>query len=915
MAAGLPRFRARAVILTALIVSAAKAEANEIWVLPAPAEGGFRDTASRAPSLAGDARFTVAVPENMTAFLAARVALVVDRGSAHASDAPSHRGPDDSSFLYDLSLTVTRQGAPLDVVALEREDLGPVTAPAHQLVEVDVSDVFPGDMVPGSDYVTLVFRTRPSEHVRFLGLRFIFEGPGGPPGPTGPEGPRGPRGRTGRVGPQGPPGPAGPPGPTGPAGAPDAATAALLESLAARIQALEAAQPRVVGFRASTSAGSEDRTAAVLEVALSTPATVAVSVDYSVTDEGTATPGVDFAPATGTLTFAAGETRQTLTITLVDDAVVEGPETVIVRLARPVNATLGVAAHTYTIVDDDACPGCVALRCDTPAEGGFVDLAPIAPAVLPIRGTAQGFFDVRVNGVPVSVAADQTFSASVVGRPGLNFVELRATDGSGATQTHLCTFLAAERWAEEGASLLADALTFRLMPPGLKKLTSLIPGFVASPTIPQTLDAALRAANPLSSEGCSGPTCPFELEVTYQSLVFHLDDVHTIANVAANTLTVSVQLDLRVGLRVRGRVLGVPFDTQGEVAAENTAMSVEVLFGVDPQTGRPFARGGNVNNFYFTSASAQFTGGLDPLVLERVIAVAQEQVVGRLGQLLLDVPAGFFGGLIAGADVTLPAAEFPVGRLDGNGSIAVALATRYSIDLASEGLDLLAGTRVMAPPPPPSPTGRIPLPPVFTTYLRASADDAWSGYQVSLLNQVLQALWRAGLFDGTLDSVDLPGLPAGTSLSTQLRAQPVVTGFAVDGTTGLDLGALDVVVTHPQLPAGLRVTVGSRLRARASLVSGDLVFTDIAVDELRLATGPVTLEAAQRATLETLLRPLLAKIAGVALNDSLPVLPEIVITILPSLAPYGLPVGSSLMGPPSLVYEPNHVFRQGRLAF
>ena len=858
-------------------------------------------------------RFTIAVPDNMTAFLAARVALVVDRGTAHASDAPSHREPGQASFLYDLSLTVNREGAPLDVVAQEREDLGPVTAPAHRLVEVDVSEVFPRDMVPALDYVTLLFRTRPSEHVRFLGLRFIFEGPGGPPGPTGPEGPRGPMGRAGRVGPQGPPGPAGPPRPAGPTGPPDAATAALLEALAARIEALEAAQPRVVGFRASASAGSEDRTAAVLEVALSTPATVSVSVDYSVTDEGTATPGVDFALATVTLTFAAGETRQTVPIALLNDAVVEGPETVIVRLTRPVNATLGVAAHTYTIVDDDACPDCVALRCDTPAEGGFVDLAPINPPLVPIRGTAQGFFDVRVNGAPVSMATDQTFTAGVVGRHGLNFVELSATDASGVTQTHLCTFLAAERWADEGASLLGDALTFRLTPPGLRKLTHSIPGYVASPTIPQALDAALRAANPLDSFGCSTPACPLGSEVTYQSLFLHVDlvDLHT--NEAANTLTFNVQLDIRVGLRVRGSVFGIPFDTEGEVAAENQFLEVGVGFGVDAATGRPFARGGNVNSFGFTLSPGQFPG-LDPSVRQRVVTVAQEQVLGRLGQLLLDVPTGFFGGLIDGTDLTLPAAGFPVGRLDGNGNIAVTLATRYAIDLASQGLDLLAGTRVTAPPPP-SPTGRIPLPQGFSPDTRASADDAWSGYQVSLLNQVLQALWRAGLFDGTLDPGDVPGLPAGTSLSTQLRAQPVVTGFAPDGQTGLDVGALDVVVTHPQLPAGLRATVGSHLRARAALVSGDLVFTDIAVEELRLATGPVTLDAVQRATLETLLRPLLAKIAGVALNDSLPVLPEIVITILPSLAPYGLPVGSSLLGPPSLVYEPNHVFRQGSLAF
>src|SRR5262249_40914008 len=84
-----------------------------------------------------------------------------------------------------------------------------------------------------------------------------------------------------------------------------------------------------------------------------------VSVDYVIAG-GTATapPGADadFAgPLTGTLTFAPGQTSRTLTIPLVNDAIVEPDETLTVTLQNPQGgATLGApAVATVTIVDTD----------------------------------------------------------------------------------------------------------------------------------------------------------------------------------------------------------------------------------------------------------------------------------------------------------------------------------------------------------------------------------------------------------------------------------------------------------------------------------------------------------------------------------------------------------------------------------
>ncbi len=59
-----------------------------------------------------------------------------------------------------------------------------------------------------------------------------------------------------------------------------------------------------------------------------------LSVDWA-TSDGTATAGDDFTADSGTLTFTAGETSKTVTVTLLDDAIDEGKETFTLQLTNP----------------------------------------------------------------------------------------------------------------------------------------------------------------------------------------------------------------------------------------------------------------------------------------------------------------------------------------------------------------------------------------------------------------------------------------------------------------------------------------------------------------------------------------------------------------------------------------------------
>ena len=105
-------------------------------------------------------------------------------------------------------------------------------------------------------------------------------------------------------------------------------------------------------------AAREDAGTLVVGVRLDAPSALPVTVGYAVT-AGTATEVEDYtAVPAGTLTFAAGTTRQTLSVPIVDDAVHEPDETLTVTLSDPANATLAAAqaTGTMTITNDEALP-------------------------------------------------------------------------------------------------------------------------------------------------------------------------------------------------------------------------------------------------------------------------------------------------------------------------------------------------------------------------------------------------------------------------------------------------------------------------------------------------------------------------------------------------------------------------------
>ncbi len=110
---------------------------------------------------------------------------------------------------------------------------------------------------------------------------------------------------------------------------------------------------RVSVGNGSAVEGDSGTTLLEIPIALSRQASSPVSVDWTTVDQ-TATAGVDYVAASGTVTFQPGETATTVAIQVIGDTEDEPDETFHVVLSNPSGAVIGQGTGTGTIRDDDA---------------------------------------------------------------------------------------------------------------------------------------------------------------------------------------------------------------------------------------------------------------------------------------------------------------------------------------------------------------------------------------------------------------------------------------------------------------------------------------------------------------------------------------------------------------------------------
>jgi uncharacterized repeat protein (TIGR01451 family) len=80
-----------------------------------------------------------------------------------------------------------------------------------------------------------------------------------------------------------------------------------------------------------------------------------VTVDFTTADDTAVAPG-DYAPVSGTLTFAPGDTSETITVDVAGETLIEPDERFFLNLSNPDGATIGDSQAAGTIVNDDHPP-------------------------------------------------------------------------------------------------------------------------------------------------------------------------------------------------------------------------------------------------------------------------------------------------------------------------------------------------------------------------------------------------------------------------------------------------------------------------------------------------------------------------------------------------------------------------------
>lgn len=127
--------------------------------------------------------------------------------------------------------------------------------------------------------------------------------------------------------------------------------------------------PTISIGNASGNEGNAGAQTLAFEVTLSKAFTKAVTVDYVTIDDTAFFSDNDYIPVSGTLTFAPGETRKTISAAVVGDITFEPDETFSIILSSPTNASVVKGIGIGTIINDDSLPPGISVTDVTLTEG------------------------------------------------------------------------------------------------------------------------------------------------------------------------------------------------------------------------------------------------------------------------------------------------------------------------------------------------------------------------------------------------------------------------------------------------------------------------------------------------------------------------------------------------------------------
>ena len=562
------------------------------------------------------------------------------------------------------------------------------------------------------------------------------------------------------------------------------------------------------------------------------------------------------------------------------------------------------------------------IGCAAPLDGAMLDLAD--GATLTVQGSAydvNGTMSATVNGQPVTVATDGTFSTQVTSHFGINFVDIVATDAYGVQTTKVCTFLAASQWAAP-ASLYADTLALGLAQGAIDdgnrsgpigSLGDLLFAVENSTGIRDAIDNALSAANPLKPSSCDKQVCVLGVcacvlssQIDYQSSSIDGPNTNSLALAGGGLATQAQINNIHINLRAHGHAAGIPFDTSGPVDIAD--IHVGLVLDTTLSSGHPniSVRPGSVSTSV-GSISTHFSG-IDGFIINLIVSLAQGTVRNTVASQVTGFVTNNFdqvlSGVVGGLHIDSLGAAFDVQRLDGSGAVTLAFSAGIS-SLSTTASHMLfgLGTRLAGPIANAYPTLGVAVPagPVLADPGFAGQSAALAAH-VAILDQALHALWKANFFTATVQT-------GATTVAVTTRLPPVAT-FDGTGNVQLSLGDVDLVCNGGSLPPNLSLTLGARAHSGVALAGNALQFTGLVVDEIHLSTDYADLSASEQQNLEQVVHDLVQQLADQSLNHALPALP-IPSFPISGLTGFGIPNGQLGLTSPALATTPPHFTLRG----
>ncbi|HEX5058345.1 MAG TPA: hypothetical protein VFV99_03250 [Kofleriaceae bacterium] len=608
----------------------------------------------------------------------------------------------------------------------------------------------------------------------------------------------------------------------------------------------------------------------------------------------------------------------------------EGLYRITVAVTPPTDNNVPLSATTDVVVNSRG----PAVTCA--GDATMVNLTP--GSTMTVTGQANdvnGVSSISVNGNSVAVGANGAFSAPIVTRFGLNFVDVTALDAFGEPTTKLCTYLVSNTYGSP-TNLINDEISLKLTQAAvddgnrggaINSLADVLYVVLNSSGLATTIDSSLKASNPLKPQSCDsqvcipliGCACLYSSRIDYQGL--SLPGPQTVdLTLTTNGIIAHAHIpNIGVNLRVRGAVSGIGYDTSGWVTV--SYIDVTLTLDLSISGGKPHisVRPGSVSSAVGSISTA--FGGVDGWIINNIVVpLAQGSLRTTLTNLITNFVTNNFNavldGLVANLDISTLGTSFNVPRLDGSGNVPLSFGVGFS-SLSTTTSRALFGisTKFTAPAANAYPSLGVPLPTgtILLDPTVSAPSNTGVGAHIGIIEHALHALWRANYLAATLTGAQLgAGLPAGTTISIVTRLPPVATILG-NGTVQLQLGAIDLVIQHPFLPVNLAVRAGADAHASVTLVGNDLVFGNIVIDQTHVGTDDVNLDASEQQSLQTALNTLLQQLVNQSLNNALPAIPIPSFTIPASLGQYGLPVGGQLgIKSPSLSVAPQHFTLRGQ---